>query len=321
MDHGRARAAGVFVFAPTLFLSVTLERRGDSDELHLHPGGQGLWIARMLKSLGVDVVLCGPAGGETGLVARTLVAHEGIPVIPVEVGSWSGSYVHDRRAGDRTVLAEMPPQPLSRHELDELYGAAVVAALERPVSVLGGPHDPSPVPPDVYRRLASDIRSGTGDGRVVADLSGPPLDAVLDGRVHVLKVSHEDLIEDGRATGDGIDELAAAADELQRRGAANVVVSRGDQPALLLTGDDAYEVAAPALEAADPTGAGDSMTAGIAAGLVEDLGIVDAVRFGAAAGALNATRHGKGTGDRSQVERLAQRVEVCPLRTSPGTGR
>jgi 1-phosphofructokinase len=155
----------------------------------------------------------------------------------------------------------------------------------------------------------------------VADLSGPPLDAVLDGRVHVLKVSHEDLIEDGRATGDGIDELAAAADELQRRGAANVVVSRGDQPALLLTGDDAYEVAAPALEAADPTGAGDSMTAGIAAGLVEDLGIVDAVRFGAAAGALNATRHGRGTGDRSQVERLAQRVEVCPLRTSPGTGR
>ena len=152
--------------------------------------------------------------------------------------------------------------------------------------MLGGPHDPSPVPSDVYRRLASDIRSGTGDGRVVADLSGPPLDAVLDGGVHVLKVSHEDLIEDGRAAGDGIDELAAAAGELQRRGAANVVVSRGVEPTLLLAGDDAYEVAAPALEAADPTGAGDSMTAGIAAGLVEDLGIVDAVRFGAAAGAL-----------------------------------
>jgi 1-phosphofructokinase len=307
----------VFVFAPALFLTVTLERRGEGDELHLHPGGQGLWIARMLSALGVDVVLCGPTGGETGLVARALVAHEGIPVSPVEVASWSGSYVHDRRSGDRTVLADMPPQPLSRHELDELYGAAVVTALEHPVSVLGGPHEPSPVPPDVYRRLASDIRSS--DRLVVADLSGAPLDAVLAGGVDVLKVSHEDLLEDGRAEGDAIEELATAAAELQRRGAANVVVSRGEQPALLLAGDDAYEVAAPALEAADPTGAGDSMTAGVAAGLVEERGIVDAVRFGAAAGALNATRHGKGTGDRSQVERLARHVEVCPLPAHPRT--
>jgi 1-phosphofructokinase len=86
-------------------------------------------------------------------------------------------------------------------------------------------------------------------------------------------------------------------------------------PALFLT------VTPPALEAADPTGAGDSMTAGVAAGLVEDRGIVDAVRFGDVAGALNATRHGKGTGDRSQVERLARRVDVCPLRATPWTGR
>lgn len=248
-----------FVFAPALFLTVTLERRGDADEVHLHPGGQGLWIARMLASLGVDVVL--------------------------------------------------------RHELDELYGAAVIAALEVSVSVLGGPHDPSPVPADVYRRLARDIRPG--DRRVVADLSGPPLEAVLEGGVDVLKVSHEELVADRRASGDTLDDLAATAGVLQRPGAHNVVVSRGDQPALLLAGNDAYEIAAPPLTAADPAGAGDSMTAGIAAGLVERLCFVDAVRLGAAAGALNAARHGKGTGDRSKVERLATYVEARRLGKRP----
>lgn len=64
------RSAGAFVFAPALFLTVTLERRGEDDELHLHAGGQGLWIARMLATLDIDVVLCGPFGGETGLATR-----------------------------------------------------------------------------------------------------------------------------------------------------------------------------------------------------------------------------------------------------------
>ncbi len=311
MSTDPQRTGGAFVFAPALFLTVTLERRGDADELHLHAGGQGLWIARMLATLDIDVVLCGPFGGETGLVARTLVAGEGIRVDAVEMESWSGAYVHDRRDGDRIVVAEVPPQALSRHELDELYGAAVVTALELPVCVLGGPHDPSPVPADVYRRLAKDLRSD--DRRVIADLSGDPLEAALSGGIDVLKVSHEELVRDGHATGESLEELVDAGRGLQRRGAAHVVVSRAAEPALLLAEDEAYEIETPSLEPADSAGAGDSMTAGIAAGLVERLGVVDAVRLGAAAGTLNATRHGKGSGHRDQVERLASQIVVRRL--------
>src|SRR5919106_1727061 len=103
------RPARVFVFAPALFLTATLERRGQADELHLHAGGQGLWIARMLGVLGTDVVLCGPFGGETGMVARTLVTQEGIAVDAVGVESWSGAYVHDRR--DRRPSRRPPGHP------------------------------------------------------------------------------------------------------------------------------------------------------------------------------------------------------------------
>jgi 1-phosphofructokinase len=305
------RPASVFVFAPAVFLTVTLERRGSSDEVHLHAGGQGLWIARMLATLGVDVALCGPFGGESGTVAWSLLAQEGMRVDAVDVVSWSGTYVHDRRSGERVVVADVPPQTLSRHELDQLYGAAVVSALEVPVSVLGGPHEPSPVPPDVYRRLAKDIRS---NGRlVVADLSGAALDAALQGGIDVLKVSHEELVDDGHARTDALLDLVAAGRSLQLNGAIHVVVSRATEPTLLLTGDEAYEIVAPVLEPADPTGAGDSMTAGIAAGLVDHLDIVDAVRLGAAAGALNVTRRGKGSGQRDQVERVASQIVARPV--------
>ncbi|GAA0918575.1 hypothetical protein Vau01_009020 [Virgisporangium aurantiacum] len=34
------------VFAPAPQLTVTVERFGEHDELHVHPGGQGIWQAR-----------------------------------------------------------------------------------------------------------------------------------------------------------------------------------------------------------------------------------------------------------------------------------
>ena len=54
------------VFAPAPQLTVTVERFGEHDELHVHPGGQGIWQARMLRLLEVPVTLCAALGGETG---------------------------------------------------------------------------------------------------------------------------------------------------------------------------------------------------------------------------------------------------------------
>lgn len=66
----------ICVFAPSLYLTVTIEERDgahESGEVHLHPGGQGFWIARMLGELGGNPVLCGPVGGEVGAVLETIV--------------------------------------------------------------------------------------------------------------------------------------------------------------------------------------------------------------------------------------------------------
>ena len=90
----------------------------------------------------------------------------------------------------------MSDTELTRHELDDLYGATLVEALTAEVTVLSGPQGDGVIDDDVYRRLAMDIR-GNG-GTVVADLSGSRLDAVLAGGVDVLKVSEEELERDGR---------------------------------------------------------------------------------------------------------------------------
>jgi 1-phosphofructokinase len=304
-----------FVFAPDPLLTVTVEAGSDGDEIHLHAGGQGFWVAQMIANLGVEVSVCGPFGGESGRVVRTLVDQdEHIRLRAIETVGSNGAYVHDRRGGERVTVAETPPDPLDRHELDDLYGAALVGGLEAEVAVLAGPGPWAvPVlPPDHYRRLAGDLRANGIP--LLADLSGEPLTCALEGGLTILKVSHEQLLEDGRVEKAGEEELVEALFDLRRQGAEHVVITRAEEPALALFGDTAVTIRAPTVEVVDHRGAGDSMAAGLAAGLARGMDMLDALRLGAAAAVLNVTRRGLATGDRREIERLASHIELQPLR-------
>ena len=65
----------VAVFAPHPLLSITVERRGGGDDVHLHPGGQGVWVSRMAAELGADPVLCGFAGVQMDVVTVPAPLH------------------------------------------------------------------------------------------------------------------------------------------------------------------------------------------------------------------------------------------------------
>jgi 1-phosphofructokinase len=301
----------VMVFAPAPVLTVTIEAAAGAPDLHVHPGGQGVWQARMAATLGSDVTLCVSVGGETGELIDTLTAGREVTVRSVQRPAGSGWYVHDRRAGAREEVAEWPGAPLRRHDLDELYTIALAEGLRSDVTVLSGPADPSVVDPDVYRRLTTDL---TGNGiRVVADLSGDHLAAVLQGGASFVKVSHEELLRDGRAGADTEDAFVAAGNDLLGDGAGAALISRAGDPALAFFDGTVQRVHVPPLQIKDHRGAGDSMSAGVAAVLARGGDLGEAIRTGAAAGALNVTRHGLGTGRADAVQELLARVRLEAL--------
>ena len=312
-----SKQADVCVFAPSPILTITIERGPeDVPEVHLHPGGQGFWVARMAAQLGANVRFCGPFGGESGLILKCLIAAEDISVVAVESSEPNGSYIHDRRDGDRAVVVETAGAKLGRHETDDFYNLAVTEAIAAGTAVITGTMQPGVLADHAFTRLAKDL--GENGVAVIADLSGEQLRGISG--LHTLKVSHEELARDGFVRGTSVRTLASFATRCQREGIAkNVIISRAEESALGFIGSEMFEIVPPKFDPVDHRGAGDSMTAAVTVGISRGLTMKKCLALGAAAGALNVTRHGLGTGRRESVEQLASEVEIRPVKPSQRT--
>lgn len=176
------------------------------------------------------------------------------------------------------------------------------------IVILSGPADEGILPDDVYRRLAADLRA---EGvPVVVDLAGARLEAALAGGVTLAKVSDAELREAREIRGDSVEEVVAAGRRLRDAGARSVVITRAGEPLVLIDGEHARLVRVPRMQEVDPNGAGDSLLAAVVSALAEDQPLLEAIALGAAAGALNVTRHGLGTGDPEAIHRLRARVTI-----------
>jgi 1-phosphofructokinase len=302
------------VFAPSPLLTITVEAASTPrQEIHLHAGGQGFWVARMAALLGANVSLCCALGGESGAVLRGLIARENVELLGVECAAANGVYIHARRGSAREQLARTESKRLSRHEADELYGLALSAALDAGVALLTGVDPPIVLDSEIYRRLAGDLRSN--GVRVIADLAGSSLKAALAGGVDLLKISEEEVLGEAIARSGAVEDLLQALDWLHESGATTVLISRAEEPALVLDGAGGryLELIGPRVETLEPRGTGDSMFAALGASLARGQELDGALRLAMAAGCLNATRHGLGTGTRQQIQLLSSHIEIKQL--------
>jgi 1-phosphofructokinase len=307
-----AESSAVTVFGPHPLLAITIERRGeDQDDVHLHPAGQGVWVARMAAELQAHPIMCGFIGGETGKLLRPLLHElEGESRL-VNTAAACGCYVIDRRSGERDMLANAWSEAPSRHEMDDLFSVTVAAALASKVLVLCGPVPPESVPVEIFGSLIADVRAG--GTRTIVDLSPPRLNSALEGGPDFVKLNDWQLAEFLNGPATEPEQIREGARLVLEAGAGCVMVTRGGDPALVMTRDRAWELIPPRFGRGAPEGSGDSMVGALAATLARGMDMEEVLRWGAAAGAANFLRHGLGTGARDIVTELYPRVELRPL--------
>ena len=299
----------VAVFGPNPLLTVTIEGRPNApDDIHLHTGGQGVWVTRMAGELGAHPVLCGFAGGETGAVLEPLLGRLPGERRLVPTATPSGCYVVDRRRGERELVSQALSGPPTRHEVDDLFSVTCAAALESEVLVVCNPYPGDTLPIEVYANLVADAEANGTPALV--DLSTPRLDSALEGRPTIVKINDWELAEFVRAPVSEPEQMRAAVDRLRERGARSVVITTGGGPVHVFHEDGSWVLDPPRFERGSREGCGDSMMGALAAVLASGAGWQQAVVTGAAAGAANFLRHGLGTGSRDVVDQLAASLEL-----------
>jgi len=303
----------VAIFSPNPMVSIAIESfsADGGDDIHVHPAGQGVWVARMAAELGAEPVLCGFIGGEVGAVLRPLLEQMPIELRLVETAEPSGAYIHDRRSGEREPVAQSAALPASRHEVDDLFSVTVAAALECDLLAICGPYPDNTVPLEIYGGLVADVKAN--GRRVIVDLSSPRLDNALEGKPDLIKINDWQIAGFVSGPVDTEERMRAAMERVREAGAESVIVTRAGEPALALRDGGFTELTPPRFERGSREGCGDSMMGALAATIAADREWEDVLRLSAAAGATNFLRAGLGTGSRKVIEELAPRVSLRPL--------
>lgn len=303
----------VAIFSPNPMVSIAIESfsADGGDDIHVHPAGQGVWVARMAAELGAEPVLCGFVGGEIGAVLRPLLEELPLELRLVETAEPSGAYIHDRRSGEREPISQSAARPASRHEVDDLFSVAVAAALDCDLLAVCGPYPDNTVPLEIYGSLVADVKANGVPA--IVDLSSPRLDSSLEGKPDLVKINDWQIAGFISGPVDTEERMRAAMEQVREAGAESVIVTRAGEPALALRDGRFQELTPPKFERGGREGCGDSMMGALAATIAAGRDWDEVLRLSAAAGATNFLRHGLGTGSRAVIEELAPRVSLRDL--------
>lgn len=250
---------------------------------HVHAGGKGINVTRVLCAHGVRSRAVLPVGdGEGGQLLDMLTA-DGVEFVAVPVRAPARSNITVAEPDGTVTKINVPGRELSGVELDACSAAVLASAAEADWIVMGGSL-PFGVPDTCYAELIDRLRP-TGVP-VAVDTSGPALLAAVKAGPALVKPNREEL-----ATAVGrplrtLGDVLAAAVELRQAGAGAVLASLGRDGAVLTDAHGQWYGEAPA-QPRSAVGAGDAMLAGfLYGGAAGPAALTVALAWGAAAASL-----------------------------------
>lgn len=302
-----------------------LGRRHRTVEQTTMPGGKGVNVARVLKTLGAPVIATGLAGGATGTRIVDQLTQLSVLSDFVRIGeeSRTNTAVIDPTTGEQTEINEKGPK-VTPQEVELFVDKLLYLAKGASLCVFAGSL-PREVDTDVYAFLIRELRKL--NVTTVVDTDGDPLRRAVRAEPDVVSpnvLEAEELV--GHEFNDDEDRTIAVREMLEL-GAKEAImtVENGCFAALppepgSSGGHRMVRVRVEPREPVATVGSGDAFLAGYVAARYSGQALEECLRFGVACGAESTQRLGAGVIDPREVDRLLGEVEVEPLPSAAEVG-
>ena len=293
-----------------------LGRRHRTVEQTTMPGGKGVNVARVLKTLGAPVIATGMAGGATGtrIVEQLTQLSVLSDFVRIREESRTNTAVIDPTTGEQTEINERGPK-VSQQEVELFVDKLLYLAKGASMCVFAGSL-PRDVDIDIYARLIRELRRlGV---KTVVDTDGDPLRRAVRAEPDVVSpnvLESEELV--GHEFNDDEDRLIAVR-EMVGLGAREAIMTMPDGCFAHMAPEEpnghpsVYRVHVPGgtVEPRATVGSGDAFLAGFVAARYSGRPTAECLAYGVACGAESTQHLGAGVLDPDRVGRLLDEIEV-----------
>ena len=264
--------------------------------------GKATNAARVLSQLGAKATILSFAGGANGKTVRELLEPEAFECCWVDTEAETRICQTLLSHDDETCteLIEENPPPSSRDwKTFVTTFTRLAAAADRIIFSGNLPHH---APQEIY----AELMSHTDGSKVLIDSSKAPLLATLPHGSAIVKLNAEELAMTVKGTTDMIEQ----ARELIAQGAGAVGITQGKNAAVLVTHDNVFHYDIPTVNARNPIGSGDAVSAGVSFALAKGSALPEAFAFGLACGTSNAINIQPGHIEPEQIAELVPKIIV-----------
>ncbi|WP_043930744.1 1-phosphofructokinase [Bacillus sp. EB01] len=269
------------------------------------PGGKGINVSLLLKSMGIESIATGFIGGFTGDYIRTSLESKGIKTAFIEVGGETRINVKLRAKEETEINGQGPAITAEDIETLKEWARTLTSG---DILILAGSIQ-NTLPRSIYKELISICKESGAEA--VVDAEGEFLKTVLPHKPFLIKPNHHELGQFFHTEIQTAEEAIPLGKKMVELGAKNVIVSLGGNGAVFINERIALRATAPKGDVKSTVGSGDSMVAGFLAKYLETGNEKEAFRYSVAAG--SATAFSIGLGSKEKADELLDQVSIIEL--------
>lgn len=275
------------------------------------PGGKGLNVSKPAVIAGGEVVATGFVGGHAGQYIEDALKPLGITSAFYHLAGESRSCINiwDGKKEIQTEFLE-PGFEVKEEEFQGFLQLFQTLIEKADVVAISG-SVPKGLDGTAYQKMVKMVKDA--GKKVILDTSGNLLKMGIEACPTMIKPNLDEIRMLTGKSCDTLEDMVDAAKKIHSQGVEIVAVSLGGEGSFVVSESGVYRARVPKLHAVNTVGCGDSMIAGFALGLSENLPIDEILIKASGISAASALREETGYFRMEDMEKLLPEIEITRI--------